>query len=84
MNGYGGQILRVDLTTGKISKEKTSPEVARDFIGGRGFGAYYLYKEVPKGADPLGAQNKLIISTGPLSGLMIRVQANAIGHVNPH
>jgi len=71
MNGYGGQILRVDLTTGKISKEKTSPEVARDFIGGRGFGAYYLYKEVPKGADALGPQNKLIISTGPLSGLLI-------------
>jgi aldehyde:ferredoxin oxidoreductase len=71
MNGYGGQILRVDLTRGKITKEKTSPEVARDFIGGRGFGAYYLFKEVPKGADPLGPENKLIISTGPLSGLLI-------------
>jgi aldehyde:ferredoxin oxidoreductase len=71
MNGYGGQILRVDLTNGKLSKQPTPPEVARDFIGGRGFGAYFLFKEVPKGADPLGPENKLIVSSGPLSGLMI-------------
>ncbi|MFH2038256.1 MAG: aldehyde ferredoxin oxidoreductase family protein [Chloroflexota bacterium] len=71
MNGYGGKILRVNLTTGKIAKEPTPVEVARDFIGGRGFGAYFLFKEVPQGADPLGPQNKLIISSGPMSGLMI-------------
>ncbi|HBG75030.1 MAG: hypothetical protein A2X25_04515 [Chloroflexi bacterium GWB2_49_20] len=71
MNGYGGKILRVNLTTGKITKEQTPADVARDFIGGRGFGAYFLYKEVPQGADPLGPDNKLIISSGPMSGLMI-------------
>src|SRR5512136_1228717 len=71
MNGYGGNILRVNLSTGQITQEATRPEVARDFIGGRGFGAYFLFKEVPKGADPLGPENKLIISTGPFSGLMI-------------
>jgi aldehyde:ferredoxin oxidoreductase len=71
MNGYGGSILRVNLSTGKISKEPTPADLARDFIGGRGFGAYLLYKEVPKGADPLGSENKLIISTGPISGMMI-------------
>ncbi len=71
MNGYGGNILRVNLTTGQITREPTPPELMRDFVGGRGFGAYLLYKEVPKGAAPLGPQNKLIISSGPLSGLMI-------------
>ena len=71
MNGYAGSILRVNLTTGKISKEPTPPDVIRDFIGGRGFGAYFLFKEVPKRADPLGPENKLIISSGPFSGLMI-------------
>ncbi len=70
MNGYGGTILRVNLTEGKISKELTPAHVARDFIGGRGFGIYHLFKEVPKGVDALGPQNKLIISTGPLSGMM--------------
>ena len=71
MNGYGGTILRVDLTNGKWKKESTPPELARDWLGGRGFGAYLLYNEVPKGADPLGPENKLIISSGPFSGLMI-------------
>ncbi len=71
MNGYGGKILRVNLTTGQITKEPTPADVARDYIGGRGFGAYFLFKEVPKNADPLGPENKLIISSGPLSGLMI-------------
>jgi aldehyde:ferredoxin oxidoreductase len=61
MNGYGGSILRVNLGTGKVSKSPTPPDVARDFIGGRGFGIYFLTKEVPKGADPLGPDNKLII-----------------------
>jgi len=71
MNGYGGQILRVNLTTGEIKKELTSADMGRDFIGGRGFGAYFLFKEVPKNADPLGPENKLIISNGPFSGLLI-------------
>jgi aldehyde:ferredoxin oxidoreductase len=71
MNGYGGNILRVNLTTGQITKEPTPADVARDYIGGRGFGAYFLFKEVPKNADPLGPENKLIISSGPFSGLMI-------------
>ncbi len=71
MNGYGGTILRVNLTEGKISKEPTPAQLARDFIGGRGFGIYFLFKEVPKGVDPLGPENKLFISTGPLSGMMV-------------
>jgi aldehyde:ferredoxin oxidoreductase len=71
MNGYGGMILRVNLSQGKISKESTPTQVARDFIGGRGFGLYFLFKEVPRHVDPLGPENKLFISTGPLSGMMV-------------
>ncbi len=71
MNGYGGKILRVNLTNGSLIKETTPADVARDFIGGRGFGIYFLLKEVPKGADPLGPENKLIISSGPISGMLV-------------
>jgi aldehyde:ferredoxin oxidoreductase len=71
MNGYGGTILRVNLSDGKVSKEPTPAQLAREFIGGRGFGAYFIFKEVPKGADPLDPENKLIISTGPLSGMLV-------------
>ncbi|MGQ9566560.1 MAG: aldehyde ferredoxin oxidoreductase family protein [Anaerolineae bacterium] len=68
MYGYGGKILRVNLTTGDIAASPTPEDLARDFLGGRGFGIYYLYTEVPQGADPLGPANKLIASSGPLSG----------------
>lgn len=71
MDGYGGTILRVNLTSGEITKTSTPPDLIRDYIGGRGFGAYLLYKEVPPKADPLGPENKLIVSSGPISGLMI-------------
>ena len=71
MNGYGGSILHVNLETGKITKTPTPAEVARDYIGGRGFGIYFLFREVPKGAEPLGPENKLIVSSGPLSGMLV-------------
>jgi len=66
--GYAGHILRVDLTSGTVSSEPTPEAVTHDFLGGRGLGAYLLWTEVPRGADPLGPDNKLFISTGPLSG----------------
>jgi aldehyde:ferredoxin oxidoreductase len=71
MNGYGGNILRVNLTTGEWHKEPTPSDVARDFIGGRGFGIYFLTREVPPKTDPFSAENKLIISSGPFSGVLI-------------
>ncbi len=66
--GYMGQILRVDLTSGKIFKEPIQENWARKFLGGAGLATKYLYEEVPKGADPLGPENLLIFMTGPLTG----------------
>jgi len=71
VNGYGGMILRVNLTDGTIKKEPTPKELAEKFLGGRGFGIYFLYTEVPKGVDPLDPENKLIVSSGPLSGTLV-------------
>lgn len=71
MNGYAGRILRVNLTEGAITKEGLASRLTEGYLGGRGFGAYILYTEVPRKADPLGPDNKLILSTGPLSGLLV-------------
>ena len=70
MYGYAGRILRVNLTHGTVTQEPTPVEVVRDYLGARGLGAYLLWTEVPQGADPLGPDNKLFISTGPLSGTL--------------
>ena len=66
MKGYG-KILRVNLGSGEIKKEDVDEKIARKFLGGLGFTAYYLYKEVPKGADPLGEENKIFIAPGLLT-----------------
>jgi aldehyde:ferredoxin oxidoreductase len=66
--GYTGKILRVDLGSGKIGVETPDEKFYRTYFGGRALIAYYLLKEVPAGADPLGPDNKLIFAAGPLTG----------------
>ena len=67
MYGWTGKILRVNLTTGKIAVAEVDPQVAKDFIGGRGWAIRYLYDEVDPKIDPLSPENKLIFGTGPLT-----------------
>jgi aldehyde:ferredoxin oxidoreductase len=71
LNGYGGQVLRVNLTRGTVDKAELDEDMARDYLGGRGFAAKVLYSELEKGTDPLGEANKLVVAAGPLSGLLI-------------
>ena len=75
MNGYAGTILRVNLTNKTIAKEPSPEKVAQNCLGGRGFGIYTLWTEVPQGDDPLGPENKLVASTGPMSGLLVPGEA---------
>ena len=69
--GYTGKILRINLTDQTSKEEKLPLEIAKNFIGGAGFGIKYLFDEVPAGADPLGPDNKLIFASGPFSGTTI-------------
>ncbi len=70
MKGYGDKLLRVNLSNGKVSKEGISDAMKSDFLGGRGFAIKLLWDEV-KNVDPLSEKNKLIFSTGPLSGQLL-------------
>ncbi len=69
MKGWLGKFLRVNLSTGEVKVTEYDENFARMWLGGRGFAVKILWDEVPKGADPLGPENKLIFATGPLSGL---------------
>jgi aldehyde:ferredoxin oxidoreductase len=66
--GHWGKLLRVNLTSGQISTETLDETFLRRYLGGWGFIAYHLLKEVPAGTDPLGPGNKLIFTTGPITG----------------
>ena len=68
MKAMNGRILRIDLSSGKISKESLDESLARNFLGGRGIATKILYDELPAGTDPLSPENKLIFAAGPLTG----------------
>ena len=54
----------------KTSRIEELPlEVYKAFIGGKGLGAYLLYRELQAGIDPLSPDNILFFMTGPLQGL---------------
>ena len=67
MHGWHNKLLRVNLSTLKVTIEDIDPQVSKDFIGGRGVAMRYLYNEVDPTVDPLGPENKLIMATGPLT-----------------
>jgi len=75
MKGYTGKILHVDLTTGRLTVEEPEELFYRRYVGGSALGLYYALKEIPKGADPLGPDNVLILSLGPATGLPIHGQS---------
>ena len=68
MNGWAGQRLRVDLTTGKITKEPHSYEYRRKWIGGRGYNSDVIYNEVPANLDPYDPKARVCFGVGPVSG----------------
>lgn len=64
----GRRLLRVNLTTRQVQAELLPEEDVAQLIGGRALGAKILYDEVSAGTDPLCPENKLIFTTGPLTG----------------
>jgi aldehyde:ferredoxin oxidoreductase len=84
--GWTGKILRVNLTDGKITAEDTSKYYG--YIGGSGFGHKVLWDEVPQGTKAYDPANKIIFSTGPLTGTGAvcsgRTTITSLGASNPY
>jgi aldehyde:ferredoxin oxidoreductase len=66
--GYLGKMLRVDLSARKITMEELGQSFIEKWVGGVGFGARYLYEEVPPGVEWSDPKNRLIWTSGPLAG----------------
>jgi aldehyde:ferredoxin oxidoreductase len=72
---YNGKILHVDLTGGALTIEEPSEAFYRTYGGGSAMGTYYLLRDLPRGADPLGPENILTLMTGPITGLPVSGQS---------
>ena len=62
------KILRVNLTQGKVAPEPLNMDWAMQYLGQRGLASKYLTAEIDPRCDPLDPGNKLIMTTGPLTG----------------
>jgi len=67
---YGKKLLRIDLSTRSVSEEPLREPFIQRWVGGMGFGVKLFTNEVPATAGPLGPDNKIYISVGPLTGTL--------------
>ncbi|MFY1111855.1 MAG: aldehyde ferredoxin oxidoreductase family protein [Methanosarcinaceae archaeon] len=69
MENWTGKTVHVDLSSESIRTSRTDGELKDKFLGGRGLGVKLLFDLTDPGADPLGPENPLIFTSGPLTGL---------------
>ena len=67
--GWAGKILDVDLSEGCFGIRETRP-YGREWLGGRSLAAHLGWREIPPGSDAYDPENRIIITTGPLTGTL--------------
>ncbi|WP_058994371.1 aldehyde ferredoxin oxidoreductase family protein [Haloarcula sp. CBA1127] len=60
-----GPLLTVDLSAGETNTEEIDG-VLEQYLGGRGVGTRLAHERIPFDVDPLGSENRLVFSTGPM------------------
>ena len=66
-----GDILRIDLTNEKVTRDAIPREIKKKFVGGQGINNWLLWEhflQVDPKIDPLSPDNVLIVGLGPLGG----------------
>lgn len=73
--GYGGRVLRIDLSNRAFFEEPLDPSWIRPVIGGRAANTKRLFEELDPECEPLGEDNIIIFGTGPLTGSLLPASA---------
>ena len=74
------QILRIDLSNRSYRIEEIPDNIIRQYIGGRGLGAYLLYNSVPPRVAPLSEKNHLIFTAGPSNGTNLSYSSKTVNN----
>ncbi len=69
-NGYAGKYLDINLTDNSIKTVPIDMDLAKKMVGGLTYSLYLLWHRTKPRINPLGPENPLIFSTGPISGLV--------------
>jgi aldehyde:ferredoxin oxidoreductase len=65
---WARKLLRVNLSDGTCKSEPLNMDWAKAYLGQRGLATKYFVEEVDPKVDPLSPENKMIMTTGPLTG----------------
>jgi len=78
------RVLRVDMTRGTVEHESLEENLYRSYIGGWNVILHTMLREIPRGADPLSADNVLVFAAGALTGTPIGCSGrNSAGAKSP-
>lgn len=66
--GYCGRVLKINLSDRTYEDYPLNDKDYRDFLGGKILAARIIYDFIKKPIDPLGEENIIVISSGPLNG----------------
>ena len=69
MKGIWKKVLKVDLSKGTCASEPVPERVYEYFLGGEGLGAYFMWKESPRGTMPFDPANCLTFGAGTINGI---------------
>lgn len=67
--GYTDKVLHINLSHRTIKAKEVPLEVKEKFIGGRGYGLWYLWQAVTPKTKWNDPENQLIFCTGPICGI---------------
>ena len=69
MANWTGKTVYLDLSSESVNVIGTDEKLIRKYLGGRGLGVKLLSELEDPDIDPLGPENSLIFTSGPLTGL---------------
>lgn len=67
--GYSGKSLYINLSTKSIETKNVTGQMKDIFIGGKGFGLWYLWNAVKPETKWNDPENEIVISSGPIGGI---------------
>jgi aldehyde:ferredoxin oxidoreductase len=68
MDAWVGKVLDIDLSRGDVRVESLDPDIAKNYVAGRGLAVKALYDGMDPRADALSPENRLVIAPGLLTG----------------
>ncbi len=77
------RVLYIDLERRRFQVEDRS-DLFQEGMGGAGVGILLLAEECPKGADPLGPENPIVLAVGPLVGYFPIASKTVAMFKSPH